>query len=419
MDIKFKDKLTSLILEEIAERIQKNDTIKEYLKEFLDFPPEKVATELLAGFEKFLTSNLTQEIIARLKESDQPIVEGEELNVSQEGVPQISKEEPLTQEESLSETSTDQTVEIRESETQISAPEPDIIDIPISHDIEDTAEKPSVYFRKEKRTDIKIAPDDWIYLYGFSYAPNSEGKGFPSIELPYKGVDNNNVVFGLDYGDVRLFMSKLEFEKYTIAKTGVFILKPDESIQLRYNHTRILNNLRNNEIIVPLEFWTLKKGRESIINIVEERYLDFLHSLIDVHDAVDWDVEASVLDTEILKLTEPPALNRTWDSRYESRRQSKPRVEIKQYEKVLFKEKEIAQKINLGLTKIANKIKIDYIVTLDSSFLDGWKPILSARYVIGKEKRKSFHQKILDFQNELSEYKVMISVSSPKVKFKF
>ncbi len=85
----------------------------------------------------------------------------------------------------------------------------------------------------------------------------------------------------------------------------------------------------------------------------------------------------------------------------------------------MFREKEIANKINLILTRISNKIKIDHIITLESSFFDSWKPILSARYSIGKDKRKIFFQTIMDIQKDFEKQKLMISVSNTKTFFTF
>ncbi len=453
MKSSFQEKLAQLILDEISERLKNRAYLNEVLRDFLEFPPEKVAEEFLNEFEKFLGGNIKEEILDRLKsiylkEILPPIQEGaiEEENIPGTINQEIEPTSPPAESATIDVSETVEKKLVKKEDKIIERPEieePQIEDkgtagvtniteetiksdhgvtqklIPSELEMEELKEKPSVYFKKEKKTNIVISANDWVYLYGFSYAPNSEGKGYPSIELPIKGVDEKNVVFGLDYGDVRLYLSKLQFEKFVIAKTGEHILNPKEAIPLKYNHSCIINQIRTNEIMVPLEFWTIKMGREKIVRTIEERYLNFLHSLIDIHDAIDWDVEASVLDNELMKILSEPAVTRTSDSRYETRHPKIQKMEVKQFEKVLFKEKEIAQKINLTLTKVANKIKVDYIVTLESSFLDGWKPILSARYVVGKEKRKAFYQSILDLQSEFMNYKVMLTVNSPKVHFKF
>ncbi len=497
MKSRFKDKLASLLLTEMSERLRDREKIKQYLSEFTAFPPEKVTEEFLNEFENFLGSDKRNEIAKRLHQSffqkietpqggglpqsteisvaspedvqelsklkieieteqsekiavvdDTRTLESEivqevqetssitqEIETEQseeiavvddtrtlesEMVSQVQETSPVTQEIEI-----EQTEEILESEIvqqeqvqeiiiedEIIAPLP-IIDEPAE------IERPSVFFRKEKKTQIEIYPDDWLCLYGFTYAPNSEGKGFPSVELEVKGIGENGNIFGVDYGDVRFFMSKINIDKYVTIKTGSNILKPQEKIKLKLEYAYALNQMHTTEMLVTLEFWTLQQGREAVVRVVEDRYLDFLHSLIDVHDAIDWDVEVLVMDSEILKAVSASSQERTVSARLQPRESKVQRIDYKQQERVLFKEKEIAQKINLELTKIANKIKVDHIITLDSSFLEDWKPIFSARYIIGKDKRKAFHQAILEKQNEYKDFKVIINVSSPKVRFKF
>ncbi len=477
MKSRFKDKLAALLLEEMSERLRDREKIKQYLSEFTAFPPEKVTEEFLNEFENFLGSDKRGEIANRLHQShvnkieipqergsiqsteipatptrdvqecskfkieiepiqakeivvdtssiESKIVTQEQVQETSSIVREIEISQPeenifvadeveiegeVIQQEPAQEYTSDEVKSIREDE--LIAP-PTIIDEPIE------TERPSVYFKKEKKTQIEIYPDDWLCLYGFTYAPNSEGKGFPSVELDVKGIGKNGNIFGVDYGDVRLFMSKINIDKYVTVKTGSKILKPQEKMKLKLEYAHALNQMHTTEMLVTLEFWTIQQGREAVVRVIEDRYLDFLHSLINVHDAIDWDVEVLVMDSEILKAVSASSPERTVSVRLQPRESKTQRIDFKQQERVLFKEKEIAQKINLELTKIANKIKVDHIITLDSSFLDDWKPIFSARCIIGKDKRKAFHQAILDKQNEYKDFQVIINVSSPKVRFKF
>ncbi len=472
MTSRFKDKLTALLLEEMSERLKDREKIKQYLSEFTAYPPEKVTEEFLNEFEIFLDSEKRGEIAKRLhqsfiqkigtqqekelhhstktsilpqedvKELSKPKVEVESKQIDEIAIKASSIEsEPVRFEQSTKPPPIIQELEIpksvektvdseigmvqQEQAQEIVSEEKEIITqkgvFVHSKDIDEPteSERPSVFFKKEKKTLVEIYPDDWLCLYGFTYAPNSEGKGFPSVELDVKGIGNEGNIFGVDYGDVRLFMSKIGLDKYVTIKTGVHILKPQEGMKLKLEYAYALNQIHTTEMLVPLDFWTLKQGREAVVRVVEDRYLDFLHSLIDVHDAIDWDVEVLVMDSEILNEVTATSKERAVSARLQTRDSKIQRTDYKQQERVLFKEKEIAQKINLELTKVANKVKVDHIITLDSAFLEDWKPILSARYIIGKDKRKAFRQAILEKQNEYKDFKVIINVSSPKVRFKF
>lgn len=431
MKSRLQEKLVKLILEEMSERIKERDKIFELLAEFSDFPAEKVTNEFLNAFEQLL-ENKKGEIFDKLKIENQPFYQSDKDDVSGREIQEPELKEEIISEDSIPEEQNIEEVQevvepiFKELEKSDILTQSEIIEeqpITIEEKVEDSEihidEKPSVYFSREKRTEIQILPSDWIYLYGFSYAPNSEGKGYPSIELSINGLGKGGNIFGIDYGDVRLYGSKINIADYVTIKTGVPYLKPQDALHLKLDYTKILNEIRVNEIFVPLEFWTVKLGRENIVSIVEDRYVDFLHALIDIHDAIDWDVDVSVLDNNIFSIFEVDFKKQNVDLRRETKHKRVGGIDIKKFEKVLFKEREIANKVNMTLTRIANKIKIDHIITLESSFIDSWKPILSARYVIGKEKRKSFHQTILDLQNGFEKFKLMISVSNTKTYFKF
>jgi hypothetical protein len=443
MKTRLQEKLASLIIEEMSERLKQRSKILDILADFSDFAPEKVTEEFLNEFEKFLNSGLREEILKRLSSQQKPSakIQGEEIKAPEivKGLIDTKTETDEIQtgvapdhlmSEVLNDVISDvkdifKSTEINLKETQIesqSVTDSSILSgavLPAFEDPRKEAERPSIYFSKEKRTNIVISSDDWIYLYGFSYAPNSEGKGFPSIELEIDGVSQGNKIFGLDYGDVRIFMSKINLDEYATIRTGDPVLKPQETLNLRFKHSNILNQIKSQEIIVPMDFWTINRGSDIIVKVIEEKYLSFLHALIDVHDVIDWDVEVSVLDDHMVKILSSDIPSRSIDLRREGRHQKVQKIDVKHFEKVLFKEKEIAHKINTSITHVANKTKIDHLISLESSFLEGWKPILSARYVIGKEKRKAFHHTVLEIQQQFEKFKVMIVASSPKVRFKF
>jgi hypothetical protein len=446
MKTRLQEKLATLIIEEMSIRLKEREKILDLIAGFSDFPPERVTEEFLNEFEKLLESGLREEIYNRLSSETQPSPQKltgtvQVSEVKTQIVEEITEETIITEVEVIKEnteevidTLTEPLPEVQEViiDKEIKLPEPTVEIPPEAIEVEAPStplplfteprletERPSIYFSKEKKTEITIDSQDWIYLYGFSYAPNSEGKGFPSIELDIDSINKPNKIFGLDYGDVRIFMSKINIDDYVTITTGEPVLKSQEAINLQLQHAYILNQLRSADIIVPLDFWTIKKGRESIVNVVEEKYITFLHALIDVHDVIDWDVDVSVVDDHILKVLEIDNRPKTIDPRRDGRHQKSSRISVKDVEKVLFKEKEIAFQINTSLTHAATKIKLDHMVSIDGSFLDGWKPILSARYIIAREKRKAFHQIILELQERYKQFDVMMSVGSQKIRFKF
>jgi hypothetical protein len=264
--------------------------------------------------------------------------------------------------------------------------------------------------------DIALDPADWFYIYGFSYAPISTGKGVPAKKLRIKGVDDANRIFLLDSGDVRLYLSRLAREEYSPDKSGKPTLSSQKAIRFKYEHERILNTLRTEEVVVPLPFWTLMQGLGSITALIEDRYVELLRALIDVHDAVDWDVEVFAFDEHIVGLPEIAEAAKSGKVRETKHATGKTR-DIKVMEKLIFKEKNLAQEVHSTLLLLATKAKVDFMIRLDNAMMDDWKSILLSRYIVPKDKRKAFCQSIAELQTEHANYQLMIRLTNPATRF--
>jgi len=88
-------------------------------------------------------------------------------------------------------------------------------------------------------------------------------------------------------------------------------------------------------------------------------------------------------------------------------------------EKVIFREKSIAQDIHNQLLLNASKAKVDYMIRLDTAFMDDWKTILSARYAVAKDKRKAFWQSVKAVQDQYGEYELMMKIRTKADHFTF
>ena len=268
-----------------------------------------------------------------------------------------------------------------------------------------------------EKLDIQLKADDWFYLYGFSYAPDSTGKGVPSKMLSIKGVDSTNNLFLLDLGDVRMYVNKLTSGTFTNDKAGKPAITSSQLSRYKYEHEKILNILRSEEVIVSLPFWTIVQGHQYLVKLIEDRYVELLRSLIEVHDATDWDVDVLAFDHHILRL---PSISDGAKGRTVQRDTRHPVVvkrDDKMLDKVIFREKSIAHEIHNHLLLVALKAKVDYMIRLDTAFMDDWKSILSARYTINKDKRKNFCQSVQSLQEEYKEYELMFRVTTPSNRF--
>ena len=104
-----------------------------------------------------------------------------------------------------------------------------------------------------------------------------------------KGIDGEENIFIVDYGDVRFYMHRMNPAGYTRDNAGKPTLSSQKASELKYNHERILNVLRGEDVLVPVAFWTVIQGHQNIITVIEDRYVNLLRALIDVHDIVEWE----------------------------------------------------------------------------------------------------------------------------------
>ena len=147
--------------------------------------------------------------------------------------------------------------------------------------------------------------------------------------------------------------------------------------------------------------------------------MELLRALIDVHDAADWDVEVFAFDQHLIDLPAMAEAGKNRPLQRETKHQLSRGKDIKLLERLMTKEKTLAQDIHSQLLLLSTKGKIDFMVRLDNAFMDDWKSILSARYTVGKEKRKAFCQNVRDLQNDYREFRLMIKVTNPSARFTF
>jgi gas vesicle protein GvpL/GvpF len=400
-------RLSELILEELSEKIKRQESLRRKLEAFTDLPVEKVAEAILKQFEYLLSSDL-RELIVHLIEQE---VQSEESSAA------AGREAELA---AVEDRSADPPAEplpaIGGDEGGPGRVERDVASAGESAESIMEHFGPKEPFPSEPM-DIELAADDWFYIYGFSYAPDSTGKGQPVRKLALKGIDGEENIFIVDYGDVRFYMHRMNPAGYTRDNAGKPTLSSQKASELKYNHERILNVLRGEDVLVPVAFWTVIQGHQNIITVIEDRYVNLLRALIDVHDIVEWDVDVLSLDEYLLHLPavieEPKGRPAQRDLKHPA---SKGR-DIKLTEKVIFREKNFAQEIHNELLLHAMKAKVDYMIRLDGAIMDDWKSILSVRYSIGKEKRRVFCQAIVRLQEQYGNFRLMFRMTNPSSRF--
>lgn len=400
-------RLAELILEELSEKLKRQESLRHKLEAFADLPVEKVAEAILKQFEYLLSSDL-RDLIIHLIEQD---VKAEEASAATVREAEIAALEDDS--DALPPGPAATTAGGKGTPDKVPGGLPEF-----DYSAESIMEHfgPREPFPSEPM-DFELAQDDWFYIYGFSYAPDSTGKGMPVKKLALKGIDNSGNIFIVDYGDVRFYLHRMNLADYTCDKSGRPTLSSKAGSELKYNHERILNVLRSEDVLVPVPFWTIIQGHQNIITVIEDRYVNLLRALIDVHDIVEWDVDVLTFDEYLVRL---PAVIEEPKGRTAQRETKHPVSkgrDIKLTEKVIFREKNFAQEIHNELLLHALKAKVDYMIRLDSAIMDDWKSILSARYSIGKEKRRAFCQAIARLQDQYGDFRLMFRMTNPSSRF--
>ncbi|MBA4312514.1 MAG: hypothetical protein C0417_07775 [Chlorobiaceae bacterium] len=390
--------LSEKILEELADKIKHNQQLRQKLEPFNDLPIEKVVDAIIDQFNYLLSGEL-RDLIIKLIENE---VESEK-EIKLEEIP-------------LPERTADLIPEVETPIIEEKIPEPVASEITNESIMERYGTKE--HFPTEP-LDIEFKASDWFYLLGFCYAPDSTGHGIPTKKLTLNGVDGTSKIILLDYGDVRFFIHQLESSGYSKDNSGKLNLTPKSSVQLKYEHEKTINILRSEEVLVAFPFWTVMQNKETITKQIEDKYVDILRSLIDVHDAVEWDIDVFAFDQHLIEMPVITSAGKDRVSTRESRHPVSKVRDAKVLDKLLFKEKSLAQEIHSQLLLHATKSKIDFMIRLDNAFMDDWKSILSSRYTVGKDKRKNFFKSVRSIQQEYEQYKLMLRVTSPNVRITF
>jgi DNA mismatch repair ATPase MutL len=451
-------KFSDTLLRELLDRLGANDVFRRQLEGFSNLPPGRVADRLVKQFESLMSAQMRdllinlieqdiraeQQIASAMKEEEEALSarrekqarQAEEARRAEEARKQeeARKEEKRKKEEEARKQEEARAAEeakkaeeskkkTRPAETERPARPPTPPVVPAAYEIPPAVKPAAASIMEHFGTreqfptapmDIPLAADDWLYLYAFCYAPETSGKGVPSKKLALKAFDRKNDIFLLDYGDIRFYVSKLTASDYITDKGGKPTLDPQMSVWFKYDHEKILNLLRTSDVIVPINHWSIFRGLGEVTRMIEDRYVDLLRTLIDAHDATEWEVEIFGFDDHIIKL---PAIaqegGKVRTTERESRHAQSKTRDIKHVERLVFREKTIAQEIHSNLLYYAQKGKLDHMIRLDSAFMNDWKSILVCRYTVGKDKRRKFCEGINSIYETYKEYDLMVRVINP------
>lgn len=451
-------KFSDTLLREILERLGANEGFRRQLEGFSNLPAGRVADRVVRQFESLMSSQMRdllinlieqdlraeKELAAAMKEEEAAIKArrekqdrlAEEARKAEEArrIEEARREEErkavelraaeAARKAEEAKKTEDAKKKIRPSPAEPEKPArvPAPAEVPPAYEIPPAVKPAAASIMEHFGTrepfptepmDITLAADDWLYLYAFCYAPETSGKGLPTKKLAMKGFDRKNDIFILDYGDIRFYASKLTASDYIIDKGGKPTLEPQKSVWFRYDHEKILNLLRTTDVIVPITPWSIFRGLPDVTRMIEDRYVDLLRTLIDAHDATEWEVEVFGFDDHIIKLPAITQEGKVRTTERESRHAPSKTRDVKHVERLIFREKTIAQEIHSNLMFYAQRGKLDHMIRLDSAFMNDWKSILVCRYTVQKDKRRKFCEGVYSIYEMYKEYDLMVRVINP------
>jgi hypothetical protein len=451
-------KFSETLLKELLERLKGSGNFRRQLEGFSTLPPARVADRLVKQFENLLSAQLRDLLISLVEQDIRAEKEIAAAMKSQEERRALEEKKALEAQRQKEAAEARKEEEARKREEARKKEEARKLEIAKQAAAEPPPSKKSEEAAKPEKTsepagipaaaggtggfrsgessgimehfgtreafptfplDFEIAGDDWLYIYGFCYAPETSGKGVPTKKLNLRAFDRKNDIFLLDYGDIRFFVSKLTASDYIADKGGRPTLDPQKSVWFKHDHEKIINHLRTAEVLVPVHPWTIFRGLGEVTRTIEDRYVDLLRTLIDAHDATEWEVEVFGHDDHIIQL---PAITQPGKARTaerESRHPASKVRDVKFVERLIFREKTIAQEIHSNLLFYAQRGKLDHMIRLDSAFMNDWKSIMVCRYTVQKDKRRKFCEAINSIHQTYAGYDLMVRVINPSAFIRF
>jgi hypothetical protein len=426
-----REQYAKLLMGALVVRLSERGSIKEMLEDLYTVPQEELLEELVAEIEKFVGKRRLEEMVERslqevpttkppakpvtpiipLEPTRREIVNKATVHApaeplppppSPEDHPALKKEEHDHKERRAKPAATKHA---RPSQEKIPEPEP----VPPPD-------------RQEVRTPYEINEEDVIYLHALSMIPEGEESSPKPFMLEEKGLEGE-FAYALDRAGLRFYLSTLRSIALNVGKTGVLLLGKSESIRLRGAHAGILNDLRVHGQLLPCEFGTVAMGRDNLFAMID-RHQDSLRDAM-AKQAVTrwWNLSVFALDWRVAEVmaSESPSARREREKGRESYTVGahSAKLDIKALEKILNKEKKLAESIHDELQPLADRADIDMIVNLGSGSSEDWKPILRASYELPPSRHQWFCRTVTDLQYRHFLFELMLQLDGDREAFIF
>ncbi len=293
---------------------------------------------------------------------------------------------------------------------------------PVLPPVEEPAPPVEVPHRpKHPRILYEFTDDDFVYVHGVSLVPDEESPSARPFMLEEKGIEDKDFAFAIDHRGLRLYLSKIHTRSSNVSKSGILLLNKQESITFRGRHESMLNELRCHGVLLPFEFGTVVHGRDNLLTKVDDHLTDLHLAVEDMSGTKWWEVSVYALDPRFAQsvVTEAPARTHRDRGRSGVAMGSASRLDIKTLDRMLGKQKKIAETVHEELSAVADRSDLDMKISLGGGTSEDWKLILKASYEVPPARFPSFIRTVTDIQYRHVMSDIMVAVAGEREPFSF
>lgn len=267
------------------------------------------------------------------------------------------------------------------------------------------------------RTPCLIEEDAYLYVHGIAFLPDAESASSGAFLLEQKGIEGRDPAIAFEQDGLRVYLSTFHARSMNVSKTGTLLLSKSESIQMLQVHARVLNDLRTLGTILPCAFGTVARGKADLLEKIVTNLPEILAALDELESTTWWNLSAFALDASIGGRGSGSGRTRGEHNRGRSGYSSAStvgRFDIKTLEKILGKQKKVAESIHSEISAAASRSDIDMIISLGSGSSDDWKLILKASYEVLPAERMKFYKALATLQHRHSLADLMFSLTGDR-----
>jgi hypothetical protein len=275
------------------------------------------------------------------------------------------------------------------------------------------------------RIPFRVDSADFLYMHGVMSIPPDDQSSDQPFMLEEKGIDGQEFAFAMDVDGLRYFLSRVNQGEISVSRKGFLLLGKQESLQLRGVHESILNELRAHGIVLPFEFGSVARGIDDLFRLSSRYHDELCAGLTKLSKTSWWTLNLYVLDARLAQLFANETAGKTERSGRERERASysppvpQKRYDVKMLERILQKEKRLAESVHEDLSAIADRSEVQSIVGLGSGSSDDWKLILRASYEVMGIGVSKLTRTVTDLQYRHILFEPMFSLAGDREAFSF